>query len=80
MQAFRTPFMVVASLILFFRSGRFLSYYLLNPYLIPPPTQVFATAIPMIKSGEIFRPCRHQPAARAHRLFARLGLVQSSSA
>ena len=47
--------MVVASLIIFFATWQILSYYLFSPYLIPPPTQVFATAVPMILSGEIFR-------------------------
>jgi ABC-type nitrate/sulfonate/bicarbonate transport system permease component len=51
----RAPLITVASLILFFATWELLSYSLLNPYLIPPPTQVLATAIPMIKSGEIFR-------------------------
>ncbi len=51
----RTPVLVVTSLALFFLIWQILSYYLLNPYLIPPPTRVFATAIPMIESGEIFR-------------------------
>jgi ABC-type nitrate/sulfonate/bicarbonate transport system permease component len=54
-RALRAPLITVASLILFFAVWEFLSYSILNPYLIPPPTQVFATAIPMIKSGEIFR-------------------------
>jgi len=51
----RTPLMTLASLILFFATWQILSSFLLNPYLIPPPTRVFATAVPMIKSGEIFR-------------------------
>jgi ABC-type nitrate/sulfonate/bicarbonate transport system permease component len=55
MRSFRTPILVAASLTLFFAIWQILSYYLLNPYLIPPPTRVFATAIPMIESGEIFR-------------------------
>jgi ABC-type nitrate/sulfonate/bicarbonate transport system permease component len=51
----RAPLMTLASLVLFFATWQFLSSFLLNPYLIPPPTRVFATAVPMIKSGEIFR-------------------------
>jgi ABC-type nitrate/sulfonate/bicarbonate transport system permease component len=51
----RAPLLTVASLVLFFATWELLSYSILNPYLIPPPTQVFATAVPMIKSGEIFR-------------------------
>ncbi|MGB6539016.1 MAG: ABC transporter permease [Xanthobacteraceae bacterium] len=54
-RALRAPLITAASLFLFFATWELLSYSILNPYLIPPPTQVFATAIPMIKSGEIFR-------------------------
>ncbi len=54
-RALRAPLITAASLLLFFATWELLSYSILNPYLIPPPTQVFATAIPMIKSGEIFR-------------------------
>jgi NitT/TauT family transport system permease protein/taurine transport system permease protein len=55
LQAFRTPIIVVASLTIFFSIWQILSFYLFNPYLIPPPTKVFETAVPMIVSGEIFR-------------------------
>jgi len=55
LRALRTPLLVVISLVIFFGAWQILSYYLLNPYLIPPPSQVFTTAVPMIKSGEIFR-------------------------
>src|ERR1044071_6913789 len=54
-QGFRTPLMIAASVIIFLTTWQLLSYYLFNPYLIPPPTQVLATAIPMMRSGEIFR-------------------------
>jgi ABC-type nitrate/sulfonate/bicarbonate transport system permease component len=54
-KAFRKPIIIAASLFGFFATWEVLSYYLLNPYLIPPPTRVFATAIPMMRSGEIFR-------------------------
>jgi NitT/TauT family transport system permease protein/taurine transport system permease protein len=47
--------MIVASLTVFFLLWQFVSYYILNPYLIPPPTKVLETAIPMIQSGELFR-------------------------
>jgi ABC-type nitrate/sulfonate/bicarbonate transport system permease component len=55
LQPFRTPIMIVASLTVFFLLWQFVSYYILNPYLIPPPTKVLETAIPMIQSGELFR-------------------------
>lgn len=54
-RALRAPLIMTVSLFLFFAVWEFLSYAILNPYLIPPPTQVFAAAVPMIKSGEIFR-------------------------
>jgi ABC-type nitrate/sulfonate/bicarbonate transport system permease component len=55
LQAFRTPLMIVASLAIFFSIWQILSSFVFNPYLIPPPTRVLETAIPMIRSGEIFR-------------------------
>jgi NitT/TauT family transport system permease protein len=55
LQPFRTPIMIVASLTVFFLLWQFVSYYIVNPYLIPPPTKVLETAIPMIQSGELFR-------------------------
>jgi NitT/TauT family transport system permease protein/taurine transport system permease protein len=42
-----------ASLLIAFLSWQFLSTVLFNPFLIPPPLEVFRTAIPMIASGEI---------------------------
>ncbi len=51
----RGPALVIASLGIFFLTWELLSHFLLNPYLIPPPSQVFTTAIPMVESGEIFR-------------------------
>lgn len=51
----RGPLMIAASLIVFFLLWQFLSTFVFNPYLIPPPTRVFETAVPMIVSGEIFR-------------------------
>jgi NitT/TauT family transport system permease protein/taurine transport system permease protein len=47
--------MIVASLAIFFSIWQILSSLVFNPYLIPPPTRVLETAIPMIQSGEIFR-------------------------
>jgi ABC-type nitrate/sulfonate/bicarbonate transport system permease component len=55
LHVFRTPVMIVASLAVFLLLWQFASSYLVNPYLIPPPTKVLETAIPMIQSGEIFR-------------------------
>jgi NitT/TauT family transport system permease protein/taurine transport system permease protein len=47
--------MVAASLVIFVVLWELLSTFVFNPYLIPPPTRVFETAVPMIVSGEIFR-------------------------
>ncbi len=54
-RSLRAPMLAVVSVVIFFGTWQILSYYLLNPYLIPPPTRVLTTAIPMIKSGEFFR-------------------------
>jgi NitT/TauT family transport system permease protein len=43
----------VASLLIGFAIWQFLSSFVFNPFLIPPPVQVFRTAIPMVLSGEI---------------------------
>lgn len=51
----RPVWMIMASLALFFATWQVLSSFVFNPHLIPPPTKVFATAVPMIQSGEIFR-------------------------
>jgi NitT/TauT family transport system permease protein/taurine transport system permease protein len=45
--------LTVASLLMAFLIWQFLSTVLFNPFLIPPPLEVFRTAIPMILSGEI---------------------------
>ena len=45
--------LTVASLLIAFLVWQFLSTVLFNPFLIPPPLEVFRTAIPMILSGEI---------------------------
>ncbi|MFM9886811.1 MAG: ABC transporter permease [Burkholderiales bacterium] len=47
--------MIVSSLAMFFVVWQVLSAFVFNPHLIPPPTKVFATAVPMIQSGEIFK-------------------------
>lgn len=49
----RTFLLTVASLLIAFLVWQFLSTVLFNPFLIPPPLEVFRTAIPMILSGEI---------------------------
>ena len=49
----RTVPLTVASLFIAFVIWQFLSTVLFNPFLIPPPLEVFRTAIPMILSGEI---------------------------
>jgi NitT/TauT family transport system permease protein/taurine transport system permease protein len=50
----RTVLLTMASLSIAFLSWQFLSTVLFNPFLIPPPLEVFRTAIPMLVSGEIF--------------------------
>lgn len=42
------------SIILFLLIWQFLSTYVVNPFLIPPPSQVVRAAIPMVSSGEYF--------------------------
>jgi ABC-type nitrate/sulfonate/bicarbonate transport system permease component len=42
-----------ASILFAFLLWHLLSTYVVNPFLIPPPLEVFRTAIPMILSGEI---------------------------
>ena len=42
-----------ASLLIAFAIWQFLSTFVFNPFLIPPPLEVIRTAIPMILSGEI---------------------------
>lgn len=50
----RTLLLTAASLLIAFCTWQFLSTVLFNPFLIPPPLEVFRTAIPMLQSGEIF--------------------------
>jgi NitT/TauT family transport system permease protein/taurine transport system permease protein len=49
----RTLLLTIASLLVALLVWQFLSTVLFNPFLIPPPLEVFRTAIPMILSGEI---------------------------
>src|SRR3546814_20869791 len=51
----RPLFLVLLSLTIFFAIWQFLSTFVVNPHLIPPPTRVAATAIPMAQSAELFR-------------------------
>jgi ABC-type nitrate/sulfonate/bicarbonate transport system permease component len=47
--------MILVSLLLGLGAWQFLSTFVFNPYLIPPPAEVASTAVPMARSGEIFR-------------------------
>ena len=49
----RTVLLTIVSLLIAFLGWQFLSTVLFNPFLIPPPLEVFRTAVPMIMSGEI---------------------------
>lgn len=49
----RSLLLTIASLLIALLSWQFLSTFVFNPFLIPPPLEVFRTAIPMIVSGEI---------------------------
>jgi ABC-type nitrate/sulfonate/bicarbonate transport system permease component len=51
--ALRGPFAIVASFVLALVTWQVVSTWLVNPYMIPPPTVVFETAVPMFASGEI---------------------------
>jgi ABC-type nitrate/sulfonate/bicarbonate transport system permease component len=51
--AVRPLLLGAASLLIVFVIWQFLSTFVFNPYLIPPPIQVIRTAIPMVLSGEI---------------------------
>jgi NitT/TauT family transport system permease protein len=51
---YRTALLALASLAVAFGLWQFLSTFVFNPFLIPPPLEVFRTAGPMIVSGEIF--------------------------
>lgn len=51
--AIRRLALTTASLLIGFCTWQLLSTYVFNPFLIPPPLEVFRTAIPMLASGEI---------------------------
>jgi ABC-type nitrate/sulfonate/bicarbonate transport system permease component len=50
----RTVLLTLASLAVGLAIWQFSSSVLFNPFLVPPPSEVFRTAIPMLASGEIF--------------------------
>ncbi|HEU5017518.1 MAG TPA: ABC transporter permease [Pseudolabrys sp.] len=50
----RSVGLAAASLVIGLAIWQFLSSFVFNPFLIPPPFEVFRTAIPMAASGEIF--------------------------
>ena len=50
----RTLVLTVASIAIAFLSWQAMSTFIFNPFLIPPPLEVIRTAIPMLRSGEIF--------------------------
>ena len=52
---YRGLVLLVGSVAIGFASWQFLSTFVFNPFLIPPPVEVFKTAIPMLESGEILR-------------------------
>ncbi len=45
--------MICVSLLIALGTWQILSTYVLNPFLIPPPVEVFKTSLPMLASGEI---------------------------
>ena len=49
----RAVLLATASVLIALLTWQFLSTVLFNPFLIPPPLEVFRTAIPMLASGEI---------------------------
>jgi ABC-type nitrate/sulfonate/bicarbonate transport system permease component len=49
----RSLLLMTASLVIAFLVWQFLSTFVFNPFLIPPPMEVIRTAIPMVLSGEI---------------------------
>jgi len=55
MVGMRAPLLFGASILIALAAWQFLSSFVFNPFLIPPPLVVLQTAIPMVKSGEIFR-------------------------
>ncbi len=53
LESLRTPLLSAASVLVAFAVWQFLSTFVFNPFLIPPPLEVARTAIPMLLSGEI---------------------------
>ena len=51
----RATLLFAGSLVIALAAWQFLSSFVFNPFLIPPPLVVLQTAAPMAKSGEIFR-------------------------
>jgi NitT/TauT family transport system permease protein/taurine transport system permease protein len=49
----RGVLLATASVLIALLTWQFLSTFIFNPFLIPPPLEVFRTAIPMLVSGEI---------------------------
>ncbi len=49
----RSLLLTLASLVIALAGWQFLSTVVFNPFLIPPPLEVFRAALPMIASGEI---------------------------
>ena len=50
----RTVLMTLAGLALGFGGWNFLSYFVVNPYLVPPPCTIVKAMVPMIQSGELW--------------------------
>jgi ABC-type nitrate/sulfonate/bicarbonate transport system permease component len=51
----RAGVLFAASIVIAFTVWQILSTFIFNPFLIPPPLVVLETAVPMVRSGEIFR-------------------------
>lgn len=51
----RPPLLLIASIAIGLLGWQLLSSFVFNPFLIPPPLEVWRTAIPMAETGEIFR-------------------------
>jgi ABC-type nitrate/sulfonate/bicarbonate transport system permease component len=51
----RTPLLFAGSLVIALAAWQFLSTFVFNPFLIPPPLVVLRTMVPMVENGEIFR-------------------------
>jgi ABC-type nitrate/sulfonate/bicarbonate transport system permease component len=51
----RTPLLFAGSLVIALAAWQFLSTFVFNPFLIPPPLVVLQTMVPMVENGEIFR-------------------------